>query len=154
MGAAFAVANDSALTGGHLRFLGPALVFWLMLLFPAYLHATTDLWGKGSVAERLSLGLVGALFLLLVGGLAINTVLPLLGVARPLATVPVLLLVDVIDAGLWLFRRRRPALFGMRLAPGLLGALETRVLALGGACVLLMVLGANRLNNGNGDRSR
>ncbi len=151
VGAAFAVANDSALTGGHLRFLGPALVFWLMLLFPAYLLATTDLWGKGSVAERLSLGLVGALFLLLVGGLAINTVLPLLGVARPLATVPVLLLVDVIDAGLWLFRRRRPALFGMRLAPGLLGALETRVLALGGACVLLMVLGANRLNNGNGD---
>ena len=68
-----------------------------------------------------------------------------------MATVPVLLLVDVIDAGLWLFRRRRPALFGMRLAPGLLGALETHVLALGGACVLLMVLGANRLNNGNGD---
>ncbi len=83
VGAAFALANDSALTGGHLRFLGPALVFWLMLLFPAYLLATTDLWGKGSVAERLSLGLVGALLLLLVGGLAINTVLPLLGVARP-----------------------------------------------------------------------
>ena len=118
VGAAFALANDSALTGGHLRFLGPALVFWLMLLFPAYLLATTDLWGKGSVAERLSLGLVGALLLLLVGGLAINTVLPLLGVARPLATVPVLLLVDVIDVGLWFVRRRRPAPFGVRLAPG------------------------------------
>ena len=82
--------------------------------------------------------------------LAINTVLPLLGVARPLATVPVLLLVDVIDAGLWLFRRRRPALFGMRRAgpPGC--PRDPRALALGGACVLLMVLGANRLNNGNG----
>ena len=151
VGAAFAVANDSALTGGHLRFVGPALVFWLMLLFPAYLLATTELWGKSSVAERLSLGLVGTLLLLLVGGLAINTVLPLLGVARPLSTVPVLLLVDVIDVGLWFMRRRQPAPFAVRIGPGVLGALEARVLTACGACVLLMVFGANRLNNGNGD---
>ena len=77
---------------------------------------------EGSVAERLSLGLVGALLLLLVGGLAINTFLPLLGVARPLDTIPVLILVDVIDVGLWLVRRKRPAHLVVRFAPGLRGA--------------------------------
>jgi uncharacterized membrane protein len=148
VGAAFAVANVVALNGGHLRFVGPALVFWLMLIYPAYLLATTDFWGGRSVAERLGLGLVGALLLLLVGGLTVNTFLPLLGVSRPLATIPVLVLVDAIDVGLWLVRRRRPAHLVVRFAPGLRGARETRVLVLGGVCALLMVLGANRLNNG------
>ena len=69
-----------------------------------------------------------ALLLLLVGGLSINTFLPLLGVARPLDTVPVLVLVDAIDVGLWLVRRKRPAPSGMRFAPGLRGARETRVI--------------------------
>ncbi len=151
VGAAFALANNIALTGGHPPFLGPALVFWLILVYPAYLLATTDLWGGGSVAERVAYGLVGALLLLLVGGLAMNTVLPLVGVARPLDTVPVLVLVDVIDVSLWLVRRKRPAPFVFRPAPGIRAALETRVLTLAGACVLLMVLGANRLNNGDGD---
>ena len=150
VGAAFAVANVVALNGNHPSFLGPALVFWLIMIYPAYLLATTDLWGGRAVAERMGLGLVGVLLLLLVGGLTINTFLPLLGVSRPLDTIPVLILVDAIDVGLWLVRRKRPAHLVVRFAPGLRGARETRVLVLGGVCVLLMVLGANRLNNGNG----
>lgn len=150
VGAAFAVANSAALNGGHPRFFGPALVFWLIIGYPTYLLATTDVWGSASVAERLSLGLAGALLLLILGGLSINTLLPLVGVARPLDTIPVLVLVDAIVVSLWFVRRKRPAHLVVRLAPGLRGAQETRVLVLGGVCVLLMVLGANRLNNDEG----
>ncbi len=150
VGAVFAVANVVALNGGHPRFVGPALVFWLIIIYPAYLLATTDLWGTRAVAERLGLGLAGALLLLLVGGLSVNTFLPLLGVPRPLDTIPVLVLVDAINVGLWLVRRKRPARLVVRFAPGLRGARETRVIVLGGVCVLLMVLGANRVNNGQG----
>jgi uncharacterized membrane protein len=151
VGAVFALANNVALTGGHPRFLGPALVFWLMVVYPAYVLAGTDLWGERSVAERLAYGLVGVLLLLIVGGLAINTFLPPLGVARPLDTVPVLILVDSITVGLWLLRRRRPAPFVIRYVPGRRAALEIRLVLVSAVCVPLMVLGANRLNNGDGN---
>ncbi|HMK63227.1 MAG TPA: glycosyltransferase family 39 protein, partial [Acidimicrobiales bacterium] len=141
-------ANLFALGSGQPRFVGPALALWLILVNPTFLIATTDVWGERSVGERALYGLAGTLLLLLVGGLAINTFLPLVGVARPLDTVPVLVLVDAINVGLWLFRRPRRLFvdWRVRLSPA-----EARTLALAAVCILLMVLGANRLNNGHGD---
>jgi uncharacterized membrane protein len=150
--ALIAAVNVLAVTGYRLPFLGPAAGFWFVVVLPVYLLYTTSVWGRSPAAERLGYSLAAALLLLMLGGLAINSVLPLVGVHRPLDTVPVVVLGDVLTAALYLLRRRYPAKVEWRAARAAVTPEESRLLAWSGGCVALAVLGANRLNNGAGDQ--
>jgi uncharacterized membrane protein len=144
--------NILVISGFRLPLLGAAVGFWFLLVQPVYLLYTTSLWRGSPPAERLGYSLTSILLVLMVTGLGINTVLPLLGMQRPLDPVPVLLLGDGLNVSLYCLRLRLPA---DRLAwPGLpaIGRKEGRLLVGSALCVALAVLGANRLNNGAGDQ--
>ena len=147
-----AITNILVVSSLRLPFLEPALGFWFLVLHPAYLLYTTSLWRRTSVAERAGYSLTATLLLLMLAGLFFNTVLPLMGIGRPLDPVPILVLGDALTLGLYAFRHKFPA------EPGWLddfrgfGREEGRVLTSAGLSVLLAVLGANRLNNGVGDQ--
>ncbi len=153
-GAAVLAAGANALVLGDFRlpFLGPAIGFWFIAVFPAYLVYTTDIWNGSPALERLGYSVAAVLLLLMLGGLAINTLLPPLGVARPLDPLPVVILGDVINASLYAFRRRRPLTVRWRAGLAGLRPYETRLLVAAAMCTPLAVLGANRLNNGAGDQ--
>jgi len=145
-------ANFLAISPQRLPFLGPALGFWFLVAHPAYLVYTTPVWRTTSVPERLGYSITTTLLVLMVGGLAINTALPLAGVDRPLAPVPVIILGDVITVLLVWYRRRRGAQVSWWPAVRSAGRRETRLIVAGAVCVALAVLGATRLNNGAGDQ--
>ena len=144
-------ANALALRGYRLPFIGPAIGFWFIVVHPVYLLYTTSIWRRIPAAERLGYSLTGALLLLMLAGLAMNSALPLLGVRRPLDTVPVVVLADILNATLYLLRWRYPAKVPWRAVISKSEPEERRLVACSGACVVMAVLGANRLNNGAGD---
>jgi uncharacterized membrane protein len=146
------VANVLAVSGLKLPFVGPAIGFWFILAHPAYLIYTTSLWGTRSFAQRLGYCVTAVLLLLMAGGLILNTVLPLIGIQRPLDTLPVVVMGDLLTAGLYCLRRRYPANLAWRPGIASLNSLECRLLTLGAVCVVLAVLGTNRINNGAGDQ--
>ena len=143
-------ANVLAVTGYPVPFLGPALGFWFLVVHPVYLLCTTSVWGGCGWAERLGYSLGAVLLLALLGGLGLNTVLPLLGAGRPLDPIPVAVLADMITVALYLLRRRHPARPRWRQCLARVGPVGWRLIAGAGACLTLAVLGANRLNNGAG----
>ena len=109
--AVFVAVNLLVITHTNIKFVGPALVFWLMFVQPTYLLFTTSLWGERcSGVERFAYAVASALMLLLVGGLALNTVLPWVNVPRPLDSNPILILVDAFTVVLFFIRRARPAI--------------------------------------------
>ena len=148
--ASIVAANVLAVTGYPVPFLGPALGFWFLVVHPVYLLCTTSVWDGSGWAERLGYSLGAVLLLALLGGLGLNTVLPPLGVGRPLDPFPVAALADAITVALYLFRRRNPARPSWRQCLASIGPVGGRMTAGAGACVALAVLGANRLNNGAG----
>jgi len=150
--AMFVAANLLVLTHVDLRFVEPGVEFWFSFIYPAYLLFTTAIWDRSSAMERFAYSVAGALLFLIIGGLAINTVLPWLGVPRPLASIPVLILVDVINLVLFAVRQRRPAIPSWRAGLARLGAHDIRLLVTAALCIPLAILGANRLNNGSGDQ--
>lgn len=81
-------ANVLALSGFRLALVGPAVGFWLVLVHPVYLLCTSSLWRRAAAAERVGYGVAGVILLLYICGLAINALLPAVGVSRPLDTVP------------------------------------------------------------------
>jgi uncharacterized membrane protein len=152
------VANALALSDFRLPFLGPAIGFGFLIVMPACLLYMTRLWEGASGAERLGYSIAGILLVLMVGGLALNSLLPLVGVKRSLGTVPVVLLADAMNLALYVCQRIFPAASPPRMRPRTsrmqrrgLGPEESRLLAVSGLCVILGVLGANRLNNGAGN---
>lgn len=145
-------ANGLAITGFRLPFLGPAIGFWFIAVLPVYLLATTSLWGRASMAERVGYSLGATLLLLMSAGLAMNTVLPLLEIRHPLGTVPVVMLADVLNVALYLLRRRFPATPSWSEGLRTVGPAEARLITMAAACAALAVLGANRLNNDAGDQ--
>jgi uncharacterized membrane protein len=145
-------ANLLVATDYRLPFLGPAVGFWFLVIHPVYLLYTSSFWGRSSVAERVGYSLTAVLLILMVAGLGINTVLPPLGVRRPLDPVPVLLLADALTVALYLLRRRFPARIEWRGQLRALKPEENHLLVVSGLCVALAVLGANRLNNDAGDQ--
>ena len=149
--ASIIVANVIVL--GHVRwpFLGPAIGFWFIIIHPAYLLYTTRLWRGSTAAESVGYSVVGTLLLLMVAGLCANTVLPFLGVARPLSAVPVVALVDILSVGLYAVRQRYPAPRSLRAELRKLAPEEARLTVASALCVVLAVMGANRLNNGASD---
>jgi uncharacterized membrane protein len=151
-----AVANLLALTTFRLPFLGPAIEFWFLVLLPVYFLYKTRLWGAARGAERLGYSIAGALLLLMVLGLAVNTLLPFLGVQHPLAPTPIVALGDVLNVSLYLFRRRfgeipAAANEGWQSRIRTISQKESRVLVCSALSIALAVAGANRLNNGAGD---
>ncbi len=145
-----AAANVLAVTGYRVALIGPAIGFWFLVVHPVYLLSTTSVWPGSSANERIGYSLTALLLLLLVGGLGINTVLPLVGVARPLDPVPVVAMGDAITVAAYLLRRRHPAKVAWWPCVQAIGPEGSRLLAGSGLCVALVVLGANRLNNGAG----
>jgi uncharacterized membrane protein len=146
------VANVVVSSSAHIPFAGPALGFWVVVVYPTYLIATTRIWSGVSGVERAAFGLGAVLLLLLLGGLVMDLLLPLMGVARPLDRAPVLVAVDVLNVALMVWRIRRGRTGGAWLSRlGLLTRRECRVLVLSACCVPLVVAGANQLNNGQGD---
>jgi uncharacterized membrane protein len=144
--------NVSVVTGLRLPFLGPAIGFWFLVLQPVYLLYTTSVWRASSAAERLGYSLTSTLLLLMLAGLGMNTFLPLIGVRRPLDPIPVVILGDALTVSLYLFRRQHSAKLSWRTHIETVGPEESRLLAASCLCVVLAVLGANRLNNGAGDQ--
>ena len=146
-------ANLLAIGGWRLPLVGPAIGFWFILIYPAYLCYTLSFWRGTSVAERVGYSVTVVLLLLLLAGLAVNTVLPWIGIRRPLDTVPVLVIGDLLNATLYLLRRRFPAKVRWRVSIASVGQREGRLLVGSAICVPLVILGANRLNNGAGDQA-
>jgi uncharacterized membrane protein len=149
-----AVANVLAVSHLSLPFLGPAIGFWFLVLLPTYLLYTTRLWGGAGAGERIAYSITSVLLVLMLAGLAINSLLPLLGYQRPLSPIPIVVLGDIINLSLYLCRRRYPGTFGHRLELGRIPKVSPRAsrLIIGSALsVALAVAGANRLNNGAGD---
>jgi uncharacterized membrane protein len=147
------VVTNYLLASGHrIPFVGAALGWWLIFVFPTYLICTTRIWKHISGAERVALSVGAVLFALIVGGLGIDVVLPHLGVPRPLALRPVLISIDAMDVGLMVWRIHVGAVES-RLLTSLraLNPREWRVLTFSAVCVPVVVAGANRLNNGSGD---
>ena len=143
-------ANVLAITGYRVPFLGPALGFWFLVVHPVYLLCTTSVWRGTGWPERLGYSLSAVLLVALLGGLVLNTVLPPLGVGRPLDPLPIAALADAITVALYLFRRHNLARPDWRQCLAAIGPADGRLTAGAGACVALAVLGANRLNNGAG----
>lgn len=146
------LANALALTGGRLPVLGPAAGFFFLVVQPTYLLFTTAIWRSSAALERVGYSLTATLLALMLGGLAMNAILPALGVARPLNTVPVVILGDVMTAALFMVRRRFPALLDWRACFAAIAPLDSRLITVSLVCVALAVTGANRLNNSAGDQ--
>ncbi len=145
-------ANVLTVTQYQLPILGPAIGFWFLVIHPTYLVYTTSICRGTSVPERLGYSLTGVLLLLMLGGLAANTVLPAVGVGRPLDPIPVAILGDILTVALYLLRRRRGSRIPWRPQIRTIRRREARLIIGGALCVALAVLGANRLNNGAGDQ--
>ncbi len=145
------VANILAVTGFHAPFWGPAIGFWFLILNPAYLLCTTDIWGGSNAIERVGYSVTGVLLWLMLSGLVLNTILPVLGVAGPLASSLVVAVGDLATIALYLFREHRPAIPKWSEWRRSLSTLEIRVIITAAISPVLGVLGANRLNNGSDD---
>jgi uncharacterized membrane protein len=144
------VVNVLVFVDGPLLWLGAVAGFSLVIGLPAWMLSQKINWGTDSPSERLCYGVVSAILGLIVTGLVINTVLPYVGIARPLDRGPVMVTVDVCCLGLacWRPERFTPAIPRLRLER--LHGLDWTIGVLSGLCVVLAVLGANRLNNGAG----
>ena len=149
--AAVAVTNAWVLSGIRLSWIGPAAGFLLAVCLPAWMLSQKLDWWTDQPSERLGYSVVAAVLALLLIGLALNTVLPHLGVPHPLDRGPVLAGIDVWCVALWLWRRKRfrPALPRPRLER--LGGMDRMVGGMAALCVPAAVIGAVRLNNGAGD---
>jgi uncharacterized membrane protein len=146
------VSNVLLLTGTRVAFAGPALGWWLIVVYPTYLLTTTRVWERVTGAERVLYSLGAVLLILVVGGLLLDVTLPHVGVARPLALVPILIMVDCVAVALMCWRWWRGAITGRWLLTARsVRTPELWVLVLSALCVPLVVAGANRLNNGGGD---
>jgi uncharacterized membrane protein len=150
--ALFLAANVLVITRVHLPFFESGVEFWFAFIYPTYLLSTTAIWAGAPALERFAYSVSGALLFLLVGGLTINTVLPWFEVPRPLSSIPVLIMVDVINLFLFAVRQRRPAIPSWPHGLAMLHRDEIRLLLTAGLCIPLAVFGANRLNNGSGDQ--
>lgn len=148
-----AAVNVGVLAQLTVPFVGPALGFWFLICQPVYLVYSAALWREDSAITRLGYSFTVVLLGLMLAGLAENSVLPLLGVQRPLDPVPILVMADLLTIALYLLRRRYPVPqrpFRIRLRA--LSRWDNRLITSGAVFVALAVLGANRLNNGAGDQ--
>lgn len=148
--AAASVANLLVAAGSPLPWIGAVAGFLLAVCLPAWVLSQKINWRTESPAERLCYSIVTAIFGLMLVGLAINTVLPHIGISRPLDRGPVLIAVDCWCGALALWRRARFHPIIPRPHIDVLGGADRTVGVLSALCVPLAIMGANRLNNGAG----
>lgn len=133
----------------------PIAGLYLIVALPTYLLLVKKNWIRATLYEALLVSVAVVVLSLMVGGLAINEILPLLGVQRPLDRIPVLVAANVCLLGLTWWRlhdwsceprlRRRVAALGRQA-----GRRDGLVLGAASLLVLASVAGAIRLNNGLG----
>ncbi len=138
-------ANVLIVIGPAIPWVSPIVGFALIVGAPAFLLYTKLDWVTADHGERLGYSVATTILLLMLLGLGINTALPHLGVPRPLARMPVLITVDTLILGLWLWRfgRRRPVAVAHRSPP--LAGRDKTVVALSVLAVIAAVAGAIRL---------
>jgi uncharacterized membrane protein len=141
--------NALLASGAYLPWIGPLAGIMCVLGIPTVLLYLANIGQAPARSERLGNSVILTVLLLMVSGLAANTVLPHLGVSGALAPFPVVATVDglCLALGTWVYRRR-PRIVHIRL-PRLTWRDDT-VLSLAGLVVALAVMGAVRLNNGAG----
>jgi uncharacterized membrane protein len=152
---ALVAVNVLVLAQLQVWFVRPALAIWLLLLAPARLVAVKLRWDvRGTERFVLAAGLTLAAVVL--GGLVLNTALPVAGVPRPLDPVPTLIAADLALLALMWWRRDlaparipRPRLAraGVHVPWPVPDVLVVSAAALATA---LAAAGAVRLNNGAG----
>jgi len=143
------LTNGLLASGVYVHWLTPALGVSCTVGAPTFLlYGAAAAPGK-TRSERLGLCVVLNLLGLMVGGLAINQLLPHIGIAQPLGEIPVIITVDVglLGLGAWSWRRH-PLQY--RLSMPTLGRRDRTVLILGSCITGMAVVGAVRLNNGAG----
>ncbi len=141
-------ANVLILLNDDVRWLLPTMGLVLTLVLPTRLISKALKAKIRGPGIRVPLALSLTVLALMIGGLILNTLLPLVGDSHPLSAIPILGLVDVINVTIIALRPRsleRDGLGYRRLGP-----LETWLVGLTVLSVLLAVLGAVRLNNGAG----
>lgn len=142
------VVNFIVLAKVDVPVVRPALGFWYIVIFPSYLIYATAAWRGCSISERLGYSVGAALLLLMLVGLAMNELLPAGGLQRPLDAGPVIITSDIINVSLYALRRSYPGQVGLHISIADFGREEVRLLAAAALTVVLAVLGAIRLNNG------
>jgi uncharacterized membrane protein len=130
---------------------------FLLIALPVMLVNAKINWPEST---KLHEGLVYSLALvvlgIMVGGLAINEVLPLIGVARPLDRVPVVVMLLIALTALAVWRHKRWRLYdghsptSRERAYPAIGRRDQALLLAGAIMVVASVVGALRLNNGAG----
>src|SRR5271170_6743654 len=105
--AAVCATNACIIRGIYLPWIGPAAGFLLAICLPAWMLSQKIDWRTDKPSERLCLSVVAAILALMLLGLAINTVLPLLGNSHPLDRGPVLTAIDIWCGVLALWRPTR-----------------------------------------------
>jgi uncharacterized membrane protein len=122
----------------------------LAIGLPAWMLSQKINWRTDAPSERLAYSVVSSVFGLMASGLVVNTILPHLGISRPLDRGPVLATVDVWCGliALWRLERFSPIIPTPRIDK--LQSADWIVGFLSALCVPLAVMGANRLNNGAG----
>lgn len=143
-----ALGTAAALVPWYVPYVTPSVAFAALVGVPWFaIHQLRPLHSD-TPAERLTVSLVLAVGVLLAAGLAANTVLPYLGVDRPLDAVPLITTLDVVFAALLAgAARRMPDQLARRTVSGVR---SLAVLVGSPLLVVLSAMGATRLNNGAG----
>ena len=142
-------ANIIVLLHHPLPWLGPVAGGLLLFGLPICLLYSKLDWHWADPSERVGYSLVLTLLLLMGMGLAINGLLPHMGISRPLGHLPILVAADGLLVVLTLWKRHRwPEVSALHLPS--LGVRDKIVLPLCSFTVLASITGAIRLNNGAG----
>jgi uncharacterized membrane protein len=143
--------NILVISDTYVPWIGAAAGFFFAVCLPAWMLSQKIAWRTDKPSERLCLSVIAAVLALMLLGLAINTVLPELGIARPLDRIPVLATIDVwcIALALWRPREFTPTL--PSLAFNRLKSADLAIGVMSALCVPAAAIGAVRLNNGAGD---
>jgi uncharacterized membrane protein len=146
------VVNSLVWANISIPIIRPAAGFWYIVVLPIYLLYTTNSWRRCAQEERLAYSVCAVLLALMLGGLGISTMLPIIGVHNSLGVHKILVLVDVINVGLYVVRSRYPDHDRTKVLSvvATIGREEMRLIVMAACAVVLSVLGANHLNNGAG----
>ncbi len=142
------VVNGMVFAHVDLPLARPVLGFWFMIVFPTYLLYTSSAWRRCGLQERWGYSVGSVLLFLMAAGLFINAFLPLVGVLRPLDPGPIIIVGDVINLSLFVYRSRFPDRVRPRISFAEFSKQEFRLLVAAALTVVLAVFGANQLNNG------
>lgn len=133
--------------------LRPLIALLVLVGVPLLVLVRRVSWRGTPLADAIVLSVGASVLCLILGALAMNTVLPVVGVDRPLALAPITAVSTVVDVGLLLWRPAVPLAaprLAIRSAQRVLEARLEPSVAIALGSVLLAVVGAVRLNNGAG----